>query len=81
MKNFKKWMLMIIAMISIMTFGGCTAEADKVESKETLDRVSTNAKNKESQEDLLSGLYQVEIVVKDYGSIIVELDADVAPIR
>lgn len=80
MKNFKKWMLMIIAMISIMTFGGCTAEADKVESKETLDRVSTNAKNKESQEDLLSGLYQVEIVVKDYGSIIVELDADVAPI-
>lgn len=80
MKNFKKWMFMIIAMISIMTFGGCTAEADKVESKETLDRVSTNAKNKESQEDLLSGLYQVEIVVKDYGSIIVELDADVAPI-
>lgn len=80
MKNFKKWMLMIIAMISIMTFGGCTAEVDKVESKETLDRVSTNAKNKESQEDLLSGLYQVEIVVKDYGSIIVELDADVAPI-
>ena len=31
-------------------------------------------------EDLLSGTHHAEIVVKDYGTIKVELDADTAPI-
>lgn len=33
-----------------------------------------------SEDGLLSGLYNVEIVIVDYGTISVELDADVAPI-
>lgn len=35
---------------------------------------------KEESEDLLKGKYQAEIVVKDYGTIELELDADIAPI-
>lgn len=41
--------------------------------------VYVNNKNEESNE-LLSGKYYAEITVKDYGDIIVELDADAAPI-
>ncbi|MBO5475868.1 MAG: peptidylprolyl isomerase [Bacilli bacterium] len=40
-----------------------------------------NKKPKESSDDLmLSGKYNVEIIVKDYGKIKLELDADTAPI-
>lgn len=35
---------------------------------------------KESDDNMLSGKHNVEIVVKDYGTIRLELDADVAPI-
>lgn len=35
---------------------------------------------KKESEDLLKGKYQAEIVVKDYGTIELELDADIAPI-
>lgn len=40
-----------------------------------------NNKTKESSDDnMLSGKYNVEIIVKDYGKIKLELDADTAPI-
>lgn len=40
-----------------------------------------NKKPKESSDDsMLSGKYNVEIIVKDYGKIKLELDADTAPI-
>ena len=37
-------------------------------------------KNEEKDTDLLNGKHYVEISVKDYGKIIAELDADIAPI-
>lgn len=37
-------------------------------------------KEKDKTKDLLEGIHYAEIKVKDYGSIILELDADVAPI-
>ena len=40
----------------------------------------SNKKDKEKDNDLFSGKYYVEIVFKDYGKVIVELDADEAPI-
>ena len=40
-----------------------------------------NQKNKEKEQaNLLSGKYYVEMIVKDYGTIQLELDADIAPI-
>lgn len=40
-----------------------------------------NNKTKKSEDDnMLSGKYNIEIVVKDYGNIKLELDADTAPI-
>lgn len=40
-----------------------------------------NNKTKKSKDDnMLSGKYNIEIVVKDYGNIKLELDADTAPI-
>lgn len=47
----------------------------------TLNACSSNDDTKEiEQKNLLSGTHHVEILVKDYGSIAVELDADTAPI-
>lgn len=41
---------------------------------------SLEAQEDEDSEELLSGKHHAEIVVKDYGTMEVELDADVAPI-
>jgi peptidyl-prolyl cis-trans isomerase B (cyclophilin B) len=52
----------------------------KNESSETgTDRVS-GSNNEVNTDEPLTGLHHVEINVKDYGTIAVELDADVAPI-
>ena len=42
--------------------------------------VINNNKDKEEKKELLNGIHYAEIKVKDYGDIIVELDADQAPI-
>ena len=42
--------------------------------------IASNIMNKEEKEDLLTGKHYAEIDVKDYGKIVVELDADIAPI-
>lgn len=42
--------------------------------------VINDNKNKEKNKGLLYGIHYAEIKVKDYGSIVVELDADKAPI-
>ena len=42
--------------------------------------IASNIMNKEVKEDLLTGKHYAEIDVKDYGKIVVELDADIAPI-
>ena len=42
--------------------------------------VLVNNKEEEKDTNLLSGKHYVEMVVKDYGNIVLELDADTAPI-
>ena len=42
--------------------------------------ITTGCNNSKEEEKLLNGKHNVEIIVKDYGSIKVELDADVAPV-
>lgn len=42
--------------------------------------IMVNKKNMKEDENLLSGKHYVEVVVKNYGNMVLELDADVAPI-
>ena len=56
--------IMMVALLSIGLFG-CSSSSNDEDKKET---------------NYLSGNYQVEIKVKDYGTIYGELDADTAPI-
>lgn len=70
----KKYVItMILALSVMMVFAGCgDSSKDKGSDKKT-------EKQTESGE-LLSGKHNVEIDIKDYGKISLELDADTAPI-
>ena len=60
------FMLVFLAVI------GCQKQEEPTKEPEQ--------KQEKASEDLLSGTHHVEIQVKDYGTIAVELDADTAPI-
>lgn len=68
----KKWiafgMAMVLTMVMLTGCGNATQD----------DAESTSARG--SDETLMTGKHHVEITVKDYGTIAVELDADTAPI-
>ena len=66
----------IAAAATVM--GGCAA-SKKAAASEAETSAAAQAESK-AEENLLSGLHHVEIKVKDYGTIAVELDADTAPI-
>lgn len=68
----KIWSIMLIMMLAVAVFAGCRKkEAEKEPEKEPA---------KHTEGNLLSGKHHAEIVIKDYGTIKVELDADTAPI-
>lgn len=69
MKKFLAVMLSVMCVMMLLV--GCTGKTD---SKET------GSASVSSDENLMSGKHHVEIEVKDYGTISVELDADAAPI-
>lgn len=75
--------LVMICMMSLL-MAGCgkkttmTSATDKNTEKET--NVTQNPTYDEVVGDLLSGKHHVNIVIKDKGTITVELDADKAPI-
>ena len=76
----KKVVSVLLTMFLVMSiFSGCT-KGKKEETKEDTKKTehADNAEGKE--ENLLTGKHHVEIQVKDYGTIKVELDADAAPI-
>ena len=92
--RMKKWMkICLMAAASAMLLAGCgtkdnTAETTAVETtakaedtKET-ETETTEAAEENSELDLAAaaGKHHVEITVKDYGTINVELDGDAAPI-
>ena len=59
-------------MLVFLAVTGCQKQEEATKEPEQ--------KQEKASEDLLSGTHHVEIQVKDYGTIAVELDADTAPI-
>lgn len=88
----KKWLsIAVTGILMAMCLAGCGAKEEKSSSKVASEATeapqeteeasqTTEAPKKESSGELLSGKHHAEIEVKDYGTIKVELDADVAPI-
>ncbi len=64
MKNLKKCMVMVLVLSMLGVFSGCGCG---------------QAEATKEFGELLTGKYQIEIVMKDYGTIKAELDADAAP--
>ena len=65
--------MMLIAALSVVSLTGCgQAKAEEEKQESTTQQEENN--------DLLSGKHEVELVIKDYGTIEMELDADKAPI-
>lgn len=75
-----------IILMTKMTLGllaGCSTSTSKTSNADSKENTQTQASGEEQKQDnqeLLSGIYTAEIVIKDKGSIIVEMDADKAPI-
>ena len=63
--TMKKTMLLILTLVLCLAL---------------LAACGKNDKPKETESPYLSGLHHVELVIKDYGTIYLELDADAAPI-
>lgn len=78
---------LVLGMMVIL--GGCGSNKAAAEKKDSeTNRVTENTeetkeetgKDTAAEEELLSGKHHVEITVKDYGTMKLELDADTAPI-
>lgn len=86
----KNWVRMVVAaLFLILCMTGCGTKEEEVSSSKvassevtmTPNETETSQKPSESSSGkLLSGKHHGEIVIKDYGTIKVELDADTAPI-
>lgn len=82
----KKWTLrkaVLLTLVSAVLMCGCS-KADKTKQENDSSAGSENVSQAESAaedtEGLLSGKHYVNIVIKDKGTISVELDADMAPV-
>lgn len=88
----KRYKIIAAALVLGMTLilGGCGSNKEAAEKKndsETDKVTESTEETKEetgedtaAEEELLSGKHQVEISVKDFGTMKLELDADIAPI-
>lgn len=80
-KNMKKaGYLLLAALLSLTMLAGCQKASGETKEESTEGRTEKEEAEKEEAKDLLSGKHHVEIQVKDYGTIKVELDADAAPV-
>ena len=61
----KKWMKVFFVLLIVVSLVGCSSSKTTEQTKKT---------------KTLKGNYQVEIKIKDYGTIYAEIDADTAPI-
>lgn len=61
----KKWMKVFFVLLTVVSLVGCSSSKTTEKTKKT---------------KTLKGNYQVEIRIKDYGTIYAEIDADTAPI-
>lgn len=73
----KKALSFILTIVTVALLTGC---GGKDNNGEPSPESTGAAESSEAQTEVLSGKHHVEITVKDYGTISVELDADAAPI-
>ena len=77
-------LLLIVCLAACMVTGCGSSESSSSTSESTTpsseEQDSSSEEKTDSDTELLSGTHHAEIVVKDYGTISVELDADTAPI-
>ena len=73
----KKVLCYILTIAAAALLAGCGGKDD---SGEVAPESTEVVESSETQSEILSGKHHVEITVKDYGTISVELDADAAPI-
>lgn len=81
-ENMKKFASLIMTMLLVLSVTAC-GKAEPGKTSDTAGSGEAQTQSSEAQEpesEYASGKHSVEIVVKDYGTIQVELDADVAPI-
>lgn len=74
----KKAAILLAILLCMSMLAGC-AKGDESKT-DTAKTEETENEMKGAEENLLTGKHHVEIQVKDYGTIKVELDADAAPI-
>lgn len=68
--------ILLAILLGMSIFAGC----GKGKEEASKDTTKTEKETEGGEENLLTGKHHVEIQVKDYGTIKVELDADAAPI-
>lgn len=87
MKKYVMTMITTVAALSLISCGNYPAEEETTlapttvqETMEAVDMTGWKVPVDFANGELLSGTHHIEIVLKDYGTIAVELDANVAPI-
>ena len=81
MKKLFTYLLCATLFSAVLT--GCGAKKEDTAQTGTSGTELTESENSsasEKEEDYLEGLHHVEIEVQDYGTIVLELDADTAPV-
>ncbi len=86
-KRFFKWTALLTALcLTALALAGCgsnataTSDGSKTTTTPTATGKTTASPEQTASGEYASGTHHAEIVVKDYGTITVELDADTAPI-
>jgi len=82
----KKFMILVLAMMCLLC--GCSKTTEGTETTAKPENTPAPAPAPEQKAEtetektieLLSGTYTAEIAVEDYGTIVLELDADTAPV-
>ena len=79
--SFPKIIFIILALLMSIFTVGCGKKIDESQTYTASPTKEAQAGNLTKDENgLLSGKHHVEIIIKDYGTIAVTLDADTAPI-
>lgn len=69
--------LLALVLTAAFTFSGCAQNAEVTFNPD--EEVTSTAEKTENNTDYLTGKHHVNIIIKEKGTISVELDADVAP--
>jgi len=72
--------LFLLATLSLCLLTACGSQESGKTKEEKEAKKTEESKDSQGTADLLSGKHHAEIVIKDMGTISLELDADVAPI-